>query len=81
MDGRRTLQVPISEFFHFRWLKAHQLNVGLLLDNEFIITRRKYFCQEYIRLVEEGYEMHFLDETYVNSEFLQCCQLWNEWKI
>ena len=42
--------------------------MGLLLDDEFIITRRKFFCQEYINLVEQGYEMHFLDETYVNSK-------------
>ena len=55
-------------FFNFRWLKAHQLNVGLLLEDEFIITRRKFYCQEYIDLLEKGYEMFFLDETYVNSE-------------
>ena len=53
----------------YRWLKGHQLNVGLLLDNEFIINRRKFYCQEFIKLLNEGVNMFYLDETYVNSEF------------
>ena len=56
--------------YFFRWLRNHQLNVGLLLDSEFIITRRKYFCQQYIKYLEEGYNMYCLDETFVNGRYL-----------
>ena len=52
----------------FRYLHSHQLNVGLLLESEFIITRRKYFCQEYMKYLDEGYEMFYLDETFVNGK-------------
>ena len=58
----------------FRWLRNHQLNVGLLLDSEFIITRRKYFCQQYIKYLEEGYNMYCLDETFVNGRYLSFLQ-------
>ena len=56
-------------YSHYRWIKSHQINIGLLSDKEYIITSRKQFCEQYIWLIENGYEPHCLDETFVNGTF------------
>ena len=62
--------------FHSSYLKSHQINLGLLSDNEYVISRRIHFCQQFWDLWNKGYNMYALDETYVNG---QCCQLCFSW--
>ena len=58
-------------YLHYRWIKSHQINIGLLSDKEYIITSRKQFCEQYIWLIENGYEPHCLDETFVNGKYFE----------
>ena len=56
---------------YYRWIKSHQINIGLLSDKEYIISSRKSFCEAYVQLIEDGWEPHCLDETFVNGTVLQ----------
>ena len=54
----------------FKWLPSHQINLGLLMEDDFIVNRQINFCQEYWRLKMEGYTMYPLDETFVNANYI-----------
>ena len=51
-----------NEFF-YRWLANHQLDVGLLSENDYTIQRRKDVCKEMLWLEEQGYYVAYLDES------------------
>ena len=47
----------------FRWLENHQVNVGLLSENDYTNQRRKDVCQEILDLEAEGYYVVSIDES------------------
>ena len=49
--------------FFYRWLANHQVDVGLLSENEYTIQRRKDVCKEMLWLEEQGYYVAYLDES------------------
>ena len=61
--------ILITKCIYYRWLPNHQINLGLLIENDFTIQRRIHFCQEYWRLKILGYTMYPLDETFVNANY------------
>ena len=93
MSNRKILQFPHCgtsqcgnlRIFHlnlsYSWLKSHQINLGMLSDNEFIISRRIAFCQEFYKLWNEGYNIYCLDETYVNGNDTQTFQKFSNYVI
>ena len=57
--------ILIACFFStfFRWLENHQVNLGMLSENDFVVDRRKYVCRKLLDLKKAGYYLAFLDET------------------
>ena len=62
----RTTTVKILEELGFVFLANSSIRYGLLVDNDFTVARRKYVCEELLRLEAEGYYLVFIDESYVN---------------
>ena len=62
----QTTTVEILKQLGFVLLANSSIHYGLLVDNDFTVARRKYVCQELVRLEEEGYYLVFIDETFVN---------------
>ena len=44
-------------------MENHQVNAGLLSDNDFTVKRRKDVCKELEELEELGYYVAYLDES------------------
>ena len=55
--------IPIIYFFYYRWLENHQVDAGLLSENEYTIQRRKDVCAQMIELEKQGYYVVYLDES------------------
>ena len=52
----------------FRCLKNAEINLGLMMDNPFIISKRIYFERKFCRLKRLGFKPKFLDETFCNGK-------------
>ena len=55
--------LEIIYFFYYRWLENHQVDAGLLSENEYTIQRRKDVCAQMIELEKQGYYVVYLDES------------------
>ena len=55
--------LEIIFFFYYRWLENHQVDAGLLSENEYTIQRRKDVCAQMIELEKQGYYVVYLDES------------------
>ena len=55
--------LEIIFFFYYRWLENHQVDAGLLSENEYTIQRRKDVCAQMIKLEKQGYYVVYLDES------------------
>ena len=55
--------LEILYFSYYRWLENHQVDAGLLSENEYTIQRRKDVCAQMIKLEKQGYYVVYLDES------------------
>ena len=53
----------------FAWLAHHEVNVGLLSENEYTVQRRKTVCSELKESAAQGYYVCYLDESYINTNY------------
>ena len=55
-------------FSFYRNLKGAEINLGLMMDNPFIIRKRIQFNRKFLRLKRLGFKPKFLDETFCNGK-------------
>ena len=57
------VRVAAYNLFDFRCLEDHEVNLGLLREDQYIEDRRKYVCQQLNDLDDQGYYKLYLDEA------------------
>ena len=48
---------------YYSWLENHQVDTGLLIENDYTIGQRKVTCQKLCELEDAGYYVAYLDES------------------